>query len=37
VNFISKGPVYGGILFATEQGRSEVRNNQFLLNVGVRF
>jgi hypothetical protein len=37
INFTPKGPVYGGILYQTERSRSDVKNNQFLLNLGIRF
>jgi outer membrane autotransporter protein len=29
--------VYGSIQYSTERGRSEVKNDQFLFNIGIRF
>jgi hypothetical protein len=37
VRFRADNSVYGGIQYSTERGRSEVKNNQFLLNIGIRF
>jgi hypothetical protein len=37
VRFKTDGSVYGSIQYSTERGRSEVKNNQFLVNIGVRF
>ena len=37
LNIVSKGALYGGIQFSSDRGRSEVKNNQFLVNIGVRF
>lgn len=37
LRFKTDGPVYGGIQYSSEQNRSEVKNNQILLNIGVRF
>jgi len=37
VNFQSGGRLYGGIVLSTEQGRSQVKNDQVLANIGLRF
>lgn len=37
LRFKSDGSVYGSIQYSTERNRSEVKNNQLLLNLGVRF
>ena len=37
VRFRTKGTVYGAIQYSSEQSRSEVKNNQLLFNVGLRF
>lgn len=37
LRFRADNSVYGGIQYSTERGRSEVKNNQFLLNLGIRF
>jgi Autotransporter beta-domain len=37
VRFRADNAVYGSIQYSTERARSEVKNNQFLLNLGVRF
>jgi hypothetical protein len=37
VNFSSRGPFYGGISATSEQGRTQVRNDQVLINLGWRF
>lgn len=37
IRFRGDSPVYGSFQYSTERGRSEVKNNQFLLSVGVRF
>jgi outer membrane autotransporter protein len=37
INFQSKGAFYGGITLSTEQSRRQVKNDQVLLNVGLRF
>jgi hypothetical protein len=37
VRFKADGNVYGGLQYSSEQGRSEVKNNQFLFHIGVRF
>ncbi len=37
LRFSSGGAVYGGLQFSTERGRSEVKNDQLLFNLGVRF
>ena len=37
LRFSSGGAVYGGLQLSTERGRSEVKNDQLLFNLGVRF
>ncbi len=37
VRFRADNSVYGSFQYSTEQGRSEVKNNQFLFNLGIRF
>jgi hypothetical protein len=37
VRFKADNNLYGSFQYSTEQGRSEVRNNQFLFNIGIRF
>jgi hypothetical protein len=37
LRFSTGGSLYGGIQYSSEQSRSQVKNNQILLNVGVRF
>ena len=37
VNFRSSGALYGGVQVASEVGRSQVKNDQILFNVGMRF
>ena len=37
LRFSSGGAVYGGLQFSTERGRSELKNDQLLFNLGVRF
>ena len=37
LNFYSRGPVYGGIMVSSDQGRSQVKNDQFMANIGIRF
>lgn len=37
VNFYSKGPVSGGLMYSTETSRKEVKNNQFMANIAIRF
>ncbi len=37
IRFTSGGSLYGGIQYSSEQSRSQVKNNQLLLNLGVRF
>ena len=36
-NIRSSGALYGGIVLSSEVGRSQVKNDQLLVNVGVRF
>jgi hypothetical protein len=37
VQFAPKGPVYGGLMLATNFGQSQVKNDLFLANLGFRF
>ena len=37
LNIRSAGALYGGIVLSSEVGRSQVKNDQLLVNVGVRF
>jgi hypothetical protein len=37
VRFKADNSVYGSLQYSSEQGRSEVRNNQILFNLGIRF
>ena len=37
LRFSTGGSVYGGLQLSTERGRSEVKNDQLLFNLGVRF
>ena len=37
VNFQSRGRLYGSLVLSTEQGRSQVKNDQVLVNLGFRF
>ncbi len=37
LNFRSGGALYGGIVLSTEVGRSQVKNDQILFNLGLRF
>lgn len=37
VNFRSSGALYGGVQIASEVGRSQVKNDQILFNLGMRF
>jgi hypothetical protein len=37
MQFAPKGPVYGGLMLATTQGQSQVKNDLFLANIGFRF
>lgn len=37
IRFSSGGSLYGGIQYSSEQSRSEVKNNQWLFNLGLRF
>lgn len=37
INFYSKGPVSGGLMYSTETSRKEVKNNQFMANIAIRF
>ena len=37
LNIRSTGSLYGGIVLSSEVGRSQVKNDQILVNLGVRF
>lgn len=37
VNVFSKGAVYGGLAYTSEQGRSDSRNNVLMANINIRF
>ncbi len=37
VKFSGASGLYGGFQYMSEQGRSQIKNNQFLLNIGSRF
>lgn len=37
VNLRSAGALYGGIALSSDRGRSQVKNDQILFNVGLRF
>jgi hypothetical protein len=37
LNIRSRGALYGGIVISSELGRSQVKNDQILVNIGVRF
>jgi outer membrane autotransporter protein len=37
LNFRSSGALYGGIVLSTDVGRSQVKNDQIMVNVGMRF
>ena len=37
MNFRSSGALYGGVVLSTDVGRSQVKNDQILVNVGMRF
>lgn len=37
LNFYSSGPLSGGIMLQTEQGRREVKNDQLLANISLNF
>jgi hypothetical protein len=37
VRFKSDGALYGSVQYSSERGRSEVKNNQFLISAGIRF
>jgi hypothetical protein len=37
LRFNSAGSLYGGVQYSSEQSRSQVKNNQFLFNLGIRF
>jgi len=36
-NFFSKGPVSGGVMYSTDQNRSQVKNDLWMANIGIRF
>lgn len=37
MNFYSRGPVSGSILFSSDTARSQVKNNQLMGNIAIRF
>ena len=37
MNFRSGGALYGGVVLSTDVGRSQVKNDQIMVNVGMRF
>ena len=37
LNIYSRGAVSGGLMYSTETGRRQVKNNQFIANVAIRF
>jgi hypothetical protein len=37
IQFAPKGQIYGGLMVATDVGRSQVKNDLFLGNIGIRF
>jgi hypothetical protein len=37
VRFKTDNAVYGSLQYSTERARTEVKNNQFLFNLGIRF
>lgn len=37
IQFAPRGPVYGGLMIASDFGRRESRNDLFLGNIGIRF
>ena len=37
INIRSSGALYGGVQVASEVGRSQVKNDQILFNLGIRF
>ena len=37
LNFRSSGALFGAVVLSSELGRSQVRNDQVLFNIGVRF
>ena len=37
LNIRSAGALYGGLVLSSEVGRSQVKNDQILVNLGVRF
>lgn len=37
INFRSSGALYGGVQVSSEVGRSQVKNDQILFNLGIRF
>ena len=37
IRFKADNAVYGSVQYSTERARSEVKNNQFLFNLGIRF
>lgn len=37
LQIVPKGQVYGGLMFSTDFGRSQVKNDLFMGNIGIRF
>ncbi|HEY4374537.1 MAG TPA: autotransporter outer membrane beta-barrel domain-containing protein [Burkholderiales bacterium] len=37
IQFVPRGKVYGGLMVSTDLGRSEIRNNLIMGNLGIRF
>lgn len=37
LNIFTKGSLSGGIMYATETGRSQIKNDQLIANIAVRF
>ena len=37
IQFAPKGKVYGGVLVSSDVGRSQVKNDMILGNIGIRF
>ena len=37
LNFRGTGSLYGGVSLSSDLGRSQVKNDQFLVNIGLRF
>ncbi|MEO8440912.1 MAG: autotransporter outer membrane beta-barrel domain-containing protein [Betaproteobacteria bacterium] len=37
IRFRAENTIYGGVQYSSERGRSQITNNMFLFNVGIRF